>query len=67
MAQVFDKDLQTEVKVGRIWPGQTGAPGAANDQAHGYRLGDVWINTAHAVYMCVIDTPAGGAVWTQLG
>lgn len=68
MADVYDKDLQTIVKVGKIYPASVnggGAPGATNDQANGYHIGDVWVTTANAIYM-LADSTAGAAVWAQI-
>ncbi len=65
MALVFDKDLQREIKVGKVYTANAGAPGATNDLAHGYRMGDVWITTGNVIYMCANDA-TGAAVWSQV-
>lgn len=65
MAQVFDKDLQREIKVGRVYFNNVAAPVATSDLAHGYRIGDVWVTNANVIYMCANDA-TGAAVWSQI-
>ena len=74
MVAVYDKDLQKVHKAAEVtgsgsasdpWR-HSDAPGATNDISHGYHVGDIWITTGNAVYMCCVDT-AAAAVWTQLG
>jgi hypothetical protein len=69
MVDVYDKDLTTVNKVGKVYPASVnggGAPSGSNDQAHGYHIGDMWITSANVIYMLAIDTPAGSAVWKQI-
>ena len=66
MAQVYDADLQTTIKVGKVYPTQAAAPTSANDHTQGYHVGDVWIvPTGPTIYMCAVDT-AGAAQWVEL-
>lgn len=65
MVQVYDKDLQTIVKVPQVNFNKTVAPTAAQDQTQGYHIGDMWIMTNNAAYLCTNDS-AGAASWKTL-
>lgn len=66
MPQVFDKDLQKTWQVPNVTSGHAGAPVATSDVSAGFSVGDVWIMTSNAIYMCAVNAK-GAAVWTQIG
>lgn len=43
------------------------SPSVNNDQLHGYRAGNFWVNqTTNDCYQCTNALPNGGAIWTLL-
>lgn len=53
-------------QLNNTWDATT-APGATDDQEHGYDVGSQWIDqTADKSYICV-DSTTGAAVWKQTG
>lgn len=44
---------------------KTSNPGASDDSAHGYEVGDIWIRVGLRSYQCIDDT-VGGATWNLI-
>ncbi len=66
MPKVFDSELGATWQVPQVTSGHAGNPGSTDDAAHGHSVGDIWINTSNAVYMCAVAT-TGAATWVLLG
>ncbi len=42
------------------------APVAGNDNTQGFKLGDIWVNTAGNVIYAAVDVSTGAAIWNTL-
>jgi hypothetical protein len=64
MPLVNDKDLAGVHQVPQVWTSASSNPGSTNDLAHGYQVGDVWVNkNTGAIFVCAANT-TGAATWS---
>jgi len=62
MPQVLSKDLTGPYQVPNVTT-QTTNPGSTNDVAHGYQIGDIWVNTNTGLRFECVSNATGAAVW----
>lgn len=65
MAMVYGKDLSNVYRVPNITL-NTADPAVTNDGAHGYSVGDQWINTATPSTWVLVNSATGAAVWSEV-